>query len=343
MIGFGLFYNNNQSSKQNLADNKNNNLNTKSEKLNFPATSTAQVGEVPNLPDLKSLPKSLPDLKTKKESAATTADLNVGEVLNLSDMSTKKTAKKWNVLAKNATDIRNERNAEGNESREFSRGTQNPSIATVITKNEGKENASKTADSVTTKVVATKSATEIAVLNTATKVAAPSVITYFKKHFPKKANGERYVFNTATDTLFTTPQGTVIALPKNVFATTEPRLTLTVKEAYTYGDMLLHQLTTVADNDNLMETGGMLYLQVTDKNNKEVPLKPNKTIKVQMPSTNLKADMQSFYQSKTDKAEVFENAAAWSAASAGNLEKKNVEKRKLAPYFWWNSKLNVLN
>jgi hypothetical protein len=152
------------------------------------------------------------------------------------------------------------------------------------------------------------------------KSASSSVITYFKKHFPKKANGEQYVFNTATDTLFVTPQGTVIALPKNVFATTEPRLTLTVKEAYTYGDMLLHQLTTVADNDNLMETGGMLYLQATDKTGKEVPLKPNKTIKVQMPSTNLKADMQSFYQSKTDKAEVFENAAAWSAASAGEVK-----------------------
>jgi hypothetical protein len=221
--------------------------------------------------------------------------------------------------------------------------------------------------STATKAVTETSAPTTTELPAPAKSASSSVITYFKKHFPKKANGEQYVFNTATDTLFVTPQGTVIALPKNVFATTEPRLTLTVKEAYTYGDMLLHQLTTVADNDNLMETGGMLYLQATDKTGKDVPLKPNKTIKVQMPSTNLKADMQSFYQSKTDKAEVFENAAAWSAASAGNLEKKNVKKKKLElkiadkklekkkekkdkekgeekkdEFYWKNSRLNIL-
>jgi OmpA family len=77
-------------------------------------------------------------------------------------------------------------------------------------------------------------------------------------------------------------QGTILSFPLDAFDVDEgTELTVTLKEAYSMSDIFLQNLATHAENDELLVTGGMVNIDVKNKENKRV--KPSKKYKLIMP------------------------------------------------------------
>ena len=70
-------------------------------------------------------------------------------------------------------------------------------------------------------------------------------------------------------------------------------VTVSLTEAYTFGDMLLAGLTTHS-GDRLLETGGMFRLTATDEAGNELRLADGKTIAASIPTEEVREDMRFF-------------------------------------------------
>lgn len=70
---------------------------------------------------------------------------------------------------------------------------------------------------------------------------------------------------------------------------------ITMREAYSYQDMIFGNLTTSSHGD-LIETGGMVHLEARTKDGRLLEIKPGKELLLSMPSRErLPSDMQLFY------------------------------------------------
>ena len=105
--------------------------------------------------------------------------------------------------------------------------------------------------------------------------------------------------NTEKETTITCKEGTVLSIPAKCFVDaktgklTSGSISLKVTEYYKLSDMLLANLTTKSDG-NQLETGGMLFLEAL-KDNKELQLKPGSSIEYIFSSGgSKKKDMQLF-------------------------------------------------
>lgn len=105
-------------------------------------------------------------------------------------------------------------------------------------------------------------------------------------------SSERIRFPTDRDTILLLEKGTVINIPANTFYTSSNFAFLEAKEVYSYIDMLGEQLSTTS-NGELLETGGMVKLNVYDESGDEINAQNN--INIFMPSADFKEDMQLFY------------------------------------------------
>lgn len=103
-------------------------------------------------------------------------------------------------------------------------------------------------------------------------------------------------------------KGTVVKIPAKAFvnqkgeAVTEVQVNL--KEAYSFGDMLKHNLGTTS-GDKLLQTGGMIYIDVSDARTGEpLNLKEGTEIEIDMPSEQaLPEGMQLFTADRNSAAE----------------------------------------
>lgn len=94
-------------------------------------------------------------------------------------------------------------------------------------------------------------------------------------------------------------QGTKIIFPKGCFKNELGRVTITLREYYTIGDILLGGLSTTADQ-KLLETDGMIYIEATNHEGKQLSLEDT-PCKIEMPSKKRKNDMKIFEGEKTEK------------------------------------------
>lgn len=77
-------------------------------------------------------------------------------------------------------------------------------------------------------------------------------------------------------------EGTILSFPSNLFDVPENTdLVVSIKEAYSMSDIFFQNLSTHADNDEMLITGGMIYVDVKTKNGKS--LKPTKKYRLMMP------------------------------------------------------------
>jgi hypothetical protein len=102
-----------------------------------------------------------------------------------------------------------------------------------------------------------------------------------------------FVIKNARDTVIQCKEGTLLAIPANAFVNGSDRTStvnevkISVKEFYKMSDMLTQGLTTTSNNQ-LLESGGMINIQVINKKTKDTcMLKPGKTITIAMPSADL--------------------------------------------------------
>lgn len=112
---------------------------------------------------------------------------------------------------------------------------------------------------------------------------------------------QAYTINPLKDTVIIGEQGTIISILRNSFQykdSQEPvteEISIILKEYYKISDMLLANLSTMS-NGEILETGGMIYLEVT-ANNEELELRPNASLELKFPTQNKKDDMLLWYGS----------------------------------------------
>ncbi len=107
--------------------------------------------------------------------------------------------------------------------------------------------------------------------------------------------------SSSCDTFFVTPSGTRLYIPAQAFDVAEGQtVTVALREAYTFGDMLLNGLSTTS-NGALLTTGGMFEIEATSEGER-VYLKDGKGLSIQVPTDSVLAEMQLYEMDTTTTA-----------------------------------------
>ena len=109
--------------------------------------------------------------------------------------------------------------------------------------------------------------------------------------YKDKTSQEFYLSNIQKDTILIGKEGTKIKIKKNSFSNTTGSIKIELKEYYELSDILMANLSTHSGYD-ILETGGMIYLEATDiKTGKRV--EPQNAIQISFPTKDQKG-MQLF-------------------------------------------------
>ena len=117
-----------------------------------------------------------------------------------------------------------------------------------------------------------------------------------------------YTINIDEKQIIKGKEGTILTIPEHAFeyknesGSPTGNVEIHLEEAYTYGDLIALQFTTVSDG-KMLETGGSIHIEATS-NGKALKLKSDKTINVKMPATNAKKDMTLFVGNRTDDGNI---------------------------------------
>ncbi|NKI31434.1 hypothetical protein [Croceivirga thetidis] len=98
--------------------------------------------------------------------------------------------------------------------------------------------------------------------------------------------------------------GTILVLPKGCFLNSfgievDGEITIELAEALRLEDMILSNLTTMS-NGQLLETGGMIYLNATSRE-KQLVINPEKPIYIEVPTAEIKPDMMVYKGVRNEK------------------------------------------
>lgn len=94
---------------------------------------------------------------------------------------------------------------------------------------------------------------------------------------------QEFVIDNKRDTMLYGKEGTALLIPANSF-NTNGKVTISLKEYYSYEDIITNKLSTMSDGSQL-ETGGMLYITAS-VNGQEVALSRKKSIRWFLPDTS---------------------------------------------------------
>jgi hypothetical protein len=115
-------------------------------------------------------------------------------------------------------------------------------------------------------------------------------LSELSRHLNKKPS--HFVIKTNRDTVIKCKEGTLLSIPANAFLNASNQspivgeVKISVKEFYKISDMMIAGLST-ASNNQLLETGGMINIKATAKeNNDSCILRPGKSIVIAMPNQN---------------------------------------------------------
>lgn len=103
-----------------------------------------------------------------------------------------------------------------------------------------------------------------------------------------------FFIDSSKDTTITGIEGTKISFKANTFdIPNKEKIKIELKEFYKRSDLALSNLTTITNDEKLLETGGMVFLEATVKN-KKVHLKNGKEYVIEFPYENKKEGMLLF-------------------------------------------------
>ena len=105
---------------------------------------------------------------------------------------------------------------------------------------------------------------------------------------PDNIPSQFFQIDILSDTIIQAQGGTILEISKNTFASNSGSVKLEVKEVLTKTDIIQSGLFTVTENNEILESDGMLYVDVEPKQ------ELLKDIKVKMPTAALNPDMQLF-------------------------------------------------
>lgn len=119
-------------------------------------------------------------------------------------------------------------------------------------------------------------------------------------YFYRKAEtrGEYHTLTITTDTTIVGRRGTRITLGPKTFVTAsgaapDGAVRLELKECYSLSDILLSNLSTTS-NGQLLETGGMIYLNAVDGEGGQLRVRSGEVIRLELPTAEKLPDMETF-------------------------------------------------
>lgn len=116
---------------------------------------------------------------------------------------------------------------------------------------------------------------------------------------------QQFTIDPTKENILVGKNGTRVVIPKNALLTadgqpiTSESVTITLEEFLNPNDAILNQLST-SSNGKILESGGMFNLTAT-ANGAKLKLKKGETMQIEMPSSNLKKDMQIFVGEKNNQ------------------------------------------
>ncbi|MEP6674332.1 MAG: hypothetical protein ABJA78_04230 [Ferruginibacter sp.] len=120
--------------------------------------------------------------------------------------------------------------------------------------------------------------------------SSKQAITNFYNEIQKPV--QTFIIDNRFDTILVCDEGTVLKIPAAAFAKTDDKISIEVKEYYSYADMILNKLNTSSDGKQLI-SDGMISVKAM-QNGKEIELSGTKTVGLEMPRRDLNKDMQFF-------------------------------------------------
>jgi TonB family protein len=133
---------------------------------------------------------------------------------------------------------------------------------------------------------------------------APPLVTIDSNENPISENiftkkSQFFTIKTDVETIVKGAEGATLTIPKDCFVSKTGNILrgdikLELKEYMKTSDMVLANLVTQS-NEKLLETGGMIYLNVTDKDGNIVNIRNDKNIKITLPRSSKSEDKQLFY------------------------------------------------
>ena len=111
-------------------------------------------------------------------------------------------------------------------------------------------------------------------------------------------DSQYFTFDAGQSVSLTGKEGTTLWIPADLFVdengqTASGKIQLEMREAYTYADMLFQGLSTHS-GDQMLETGGMVYLQATSEKGKKLQIKEAEALIMAMPTGQQLEGMQLF-------------------------------------------------
>ena len=103
---------------------------------------------------------------------------------------------------------------------------------------------------------------------------------------------EEFKIDNTRDTTLFGSKGTIISIPKNCFENVKGPVKIELIESLELSDIVLLNAQTVS-NGKLLQTGGVIYLSASVNDN-DVVLKKEKSIQIEIPSSNRIDDMTAF-------------------------------------------------
>lgn len=111
-----------------------------------------------------------------------------------------------------------------------------------------------------------------------------------------KKPAQTFSIENNKDNLLTGKDGSVLFIPAGTFETKD-RITISLTEYYTYGDIITNQLSTCSDGQPLI-TGGMIRLTAM-ANGKEIEIRPDRAIRWFIPDTTVSMKEMSLFEGNT--------------------------------------------
>jgi hypothetical protein len=125
-------------------------------------------------------------------------------------------------------------------------------------------------------------------------VDAKVTLANFFKQLEKQS--QQFVINNKKDTVINGEDGTALLIPANTFDSKD-EVVITMKEFYSYEDIITNKLSTCSNGQQLI-TGGMIHIMATI-NGKEVNIQPGKSIRWFVPDTTTAINQMQLFTGST--------------------------------------------
>lgn len=152
---------------------------------------------------------------------------------------------------------------------------------------------------------------------------------------------QKYIVNAKKNDTIMGSKGTTVFIPANSFVLANGNLPdgeveVTLMEYKTNADAILNNLSTLS-NGKILESGGMLNITASYQG-EMLKIKDGKALKIEMPSNNIKTDMQVFNGVKAENG-----AIEWELKKEKfEVKKKNIANNKLSTIYFSKTEIQKL-